>query len=202
MNTLKRSIFLILFIPFFCHSQEYDKKALGIGFSTFAASNNLVLPLPYSVSVIGNYKRHELGLGCDIYNSFDVILGVHANHKYYLLNKEKVFNIFTDFSLHYLNYGMGGTRPVRYYNYSNPDENWIQTKSLLNTFGIGFRLLIVKKISLFSVFSGGYNYYERKYSPTNKEETGIIGFNPGSYFVPIFYIKLGISVKLYRTLSN
>lgn len=200
---LNRLVLFILFIPFFCHSQEYDRKALGVGLSTYGASGPYALELPYSVSVFNKINRHEISFGADVYTTYwRYILGANAGYKYYFFKKDKPFNVFADISLHYVRYGMGLALPTKY-NYpaesGGGGTNVMQVSCLLNLFGVGSQYTFCNRFSLFLVCSGGYNYYESHYTPgSTYADRNIYGATPGNGTIPVFYVKTGLSVKLLR----
>jgi hypothetical protein len=156
--------------------------------------------------------RHQFQIGLDIYSNMvkDLhnIVGPHVAYKYLFRDETKIFNVFGDFNLQYVQYGVGQANSVPY-NYLPTDldhagYNMVQTQSLINTLGLGLSVTLKKRASLIFVIGGGYNYYQSKNSPTSSISysyygyTGAGGYPEGNYIKPIVYTRLGLTIKLWK----
>ena len=197
-----------------------------LSFSVYAQTNKSIdfgvsAPLSYNSKIPGfaltpniNYckGRHQFQIGLDIYEKMlDVsrnIVGPHIAYKYLLRNETKIFNVFGDFNLQYVQYGLGQGPSVPY-NYLPTDldhagYNMVQMQSLINTVGLGMSITLKKRASLIFVIGGGYNYYQSKNSPTSSitfYQLGVSGlgaYPEGNYIKPIVYTRLGLTIKLWK----
>lgn len=136
------------------------------------------------------------------------IVGPHIAYKYLLRNETKSFNVFGDFNLQYVQYGIGQGPSVPY-NFLPTDldyagYNMVQTQSLINTLGLGLSVTLKKRASLIFVIGGGYNYYQSKKSPRNSltysqfGNWGVSDYPVGNYIKPIVYTRLGLTIKLWK----
>jgi hypothetical protein len=196
-----------------------------LSFSVYAQTNKSIdfgvsAPLSYNSKIPGfaltpniNYcsGRHQFQIGLDIYEKLSVrnIVGPHIAYKYLLRDETKIFNVFGDFNLQYVQYGTGLGPPAVPYNYLPTEDynvgyNLVQMKSLINTVGLGMSVTLKKRASLIFVIGGGYNYYQSKNSPTSSITfyhlgvSGLTDYPEGNYVKPILYSHLGLNIKLYK----
>lgn len=197
-----------------------------LSISVYAQTNKSIefgvsAPLSYDSKIPGfaltpniNYctGRHQFQIGLDIYSNMmkglHNIVGPHIAYKYLVRDETKIFNVFGDFNLQYVQYGVGQSNVVPY-NYLPTDlyhagYNLVQTKSFINTVGLGMTVTLKKRASLIFVIGGGYNYYQSKNSPTSSLSYGsfgywgVSGYPVGNYIKPIVYTRLGLTIKLWK----
>ena len=178
-------------------------NSFGLGFCFSGASNTpSIANAPF---IFFKSKKHEIFLGLDFYNmtySTGVILGPQAGYKYYFRNPDKIFNIYFVANLQYVQFGQGTTWAVPY-NYlptdnEHKDRNLLRTRSFSNTYGAGISLTFLKRFYCFLDVSGGYNYSETSYSPTNDNKYGIYGIEPTTKIIFTPFIKLGLGCKIHK----
>ena len=207
---MKKISILFCLLSFSVYAQT--NKSFDFGISA-PLSFNSKIPAPALTPNI-NYctGRHQFQIGLDIYSNMmkglHNIVGPHIAYKYLFRDETKIFNVFGDFNLQYVQYGVGQANSVPY-NYLPTDlyharYNMVQTQSLINTLGLGLSVTLKKRASLIFVIGGGYNYYQSKNSPTSYIThsyfgyTGAAGYPEGNYIKPIVYTRLGLTIKLWK----
>ena len=196
-------VFIFIFLSVTCFSQK--NKSIDIGISAPLSFDSRIPGLALTPNINYCISRHQIQIGLDIYGNNrkpnHKIVGPHIAYKYLLRNETKNFNVFFDFNLQYVQYGTGLSVAVPY-NYLPTDDkkdyNLIQTKSLINTLGIGMSVIFLKRVSFIFVFGAGYNYYKSKYSPTNDTNYGIYMFPVNEKAKPIVYSRLGLNFKIWK----
>lgn len=217
------TILTILFLStLISRGQDYDTKSFGIGFNTSVPLLSARVPgsIPITPNLYFSVQRHEIMFGIAVYRSYwaydnnywmkeyfqNKIYGFQLNYKYYLFKSNRKFNLFAECDLKYVQYGIGTYDEVPYnylpIDYSPGFHNLIRNKSFLNTFGIGIKYTFLKCVGLQFALSGGYNYYQSNYSPTNYSHIGIqyvnYYYDAGNKILPIVCVELGLSFKLWK----
>lgn len=207
---MKKINILFCLLSFSLYAQT--NKSIDFGISA-PFSYDSKIPAPALTPNI-NYctGRHQFQIGLDIYSNMmkglHNIVGSHIAYKYLFRDETKIFNVFGDFNLQYVEYGVGQANSVPYNylptDYDKVGYNTVQTQSLINTLGLGLSITLKKRASLIFVIGGGYNYYQSKNSPTSSITynyygyTGAGGYPEGDYVKPIVYTRLGLAIKLWK----
>lgn len=197
------TILIFTFLSMTCFSQK--NQSIDIGINTSLSIDSRIPGIALTPNINYCISRHQIQIGLDIYGNNrkpnHKIVGPHMAYKYLLRDETKRFNVFFDFNLQYVQFGSGLVESVPY-NYLPTDDkkdyNLIQTKSLINTLGIGMRVIFLKRVSFIFVLGGGYNYYKSKYSPTNDTYYGIYMFPVNEKAKPIVYSRLGLNFKIWK----
>ena len=191
-----------------------DSLSFGIGISLgntvfspeirVPAGNELGIQKTPHVFLI--YKKHEIAIGADIYSAAALtnkyfsnqIYGLQLNYRYHLLNATKKIKLFTETNLQYAQFGTGSIGSVGYHytnGSANEDYNVIQSRSFVNTYGLGLRYMILTRLGIQLSYSAGYNYFKSNYSPNNLTEVGIYKYYARNKFAFISILKLGVVFK-------
>lgn len=114
--------------------------------------------------------------------------------------------MFADFAFQYVQYGFG-VRDAVNYNYVpdiiiQPEYNVVRYKSFVNTLGLGLQHSFLNRFWIYFTCSGGYNYFETEYSPTNPTHIGLGGYSQGTFIRPAIAVKLGLSYNVVRKNDN
>ena len=202
----------ILFCLLSLSAYAQNNKSIDFGVSAPLSFNSKIPGFALTPNINYCIGRHQFQIGLDIYSNMmkDLhnIVGPHIAYKYLLRNETKSFNVFGDFNLQYVQYGVGQANSVPY-NYLPTDldhagYNMVRTQSLINTVGLGMSITLKKRASLIFVIGGGYNYYQSKNSPTSSITysqlgvSGLGGYPEGNYVKPIVYTRLGLTIKLWK----
>lgn len=215
-----RFIYLIILINIstFSFSQSNDKKksykSIAIGLHTSYSYDSRIPDLSLSPSALYATGKHQLQVGIDVYQNNSPIkqhniIGAHTCYNYFMRPETNKFNVFIDFNVQYVQYGLG-TLGATHYNYVNIDNmdkasyNLLRTKSLVNTIGIGISQRFLKNFTFNFVLGGGYNYYQSTVSPSATyafypgQVMGIYGFPANEKANPIVYSRIAITYKLWK----
>ena len=196
-------IFIFTFLSVTGYSQK--NKSIDIGISAPLSIDSRIPGIALTPNINYCFSRHQIQIGLDIYGNNrkpnHKIVGPHMAYKYLLRDETKRFNLFFDFNLQYVQFGSGLTLAVPY-NYLPTDDkkgyNLIQTKSLINTLGIGISVIFLKRASFVFVLGGGYNYYKSKYSPTYDDPYFSFSSMVSENAKPIVYSRLGLNFKIWK----
>jgi hypothetical protein len=213
MLNRKLIILVLIFSTSILRGQNYDSKSFGIGLKCGAplldiSNSSIRSKLPggaITPNLFFSIFKHEIMIGVDLWGR--EIYGAQLNYKYLLLKNNNNGNLFAECKFQYVQFGAGNVWNVKY-NYLPPTTitgfgyNLIQNKSFVNTLGIGLRYSFFNRIRLQFSLSGGYNYYESNYSPTNTSHWGVNNYEVGTGFLPIVFLELGISLKLLKEKQN
>jgi hypothetical protein len=187
---------------------DYDNIAFGFGVSSTGSNSRTPIQRPScSPYIFVKHKRHELLSGCDIYGPSYIghdasIYGGQVCYKYYLLKYDKHVNLFVDANFQYVQFSQGGGLSAKY-STKSVDNNWYQNKSFINTYGLGLQYSFLKNyIAIHCVFAGGYNYFQSNISLSNIENYHIGNYPVGNHKQGIFFIKLGLSSKIWREVQH
>ncbi len=203
----------IFFIFFYCllvtNTFSQSNKSVDFGIS-IPLSTGRIQGLALSPNINYCSGKHQFQIGLDFYyygrKGIPKILGSQLAYKYLLRNETKKFNVFVDFNLQYVQYANGTVEPVPYYYLPTEEHkiefNLIQTKSFINTLGLGLSTTLFNRATFIFVISGGYNYYQSKYSPTNTDNYGIYLFDVGEKAIPIIYTRIGLNYKIWKNYSK
>ena len=196
-------ISIFTFLSMTCFSQK--NKSIDIGISAPLSFDSRIPGIALTPNFNYCISKHQIQIGIDIYTSnlkpLHKIVGPHIAYKYLLRNETKNFNVFFDFNLQYVQYGTGLSVAVPY-NYLPTDDkkgyNLIQTKSLINTIGVGISVIFLKRVSFIFVIGGGYNYYKSKYSPTYDDPYFDFSSMVSEKAKPIIYSRIGLNFKIWK----
>ena len=204
--TLKHKILILLFawtLNINAQKTLTKSKSFGLGFSYSLTMNTPnIANTPY---LFFKSNRHEFFSGLDVYNwrlYTGSIFGLQAGYKFYFRRPEKIFNVYIAGNFQYVQFGQGILWAVPY-NYlpndvEHKDYNLLRTRSFSNTYGVGISLSFLKRFTFLLEFSGGYNYSETSFSPTNDTHMGLYLLEPGSKTISTPFIKIGLGFKIYK----
>jgi len=213
VNAMMIRKLIIFFYLISIYTYAQTNKSFDFGLCAPFSYNSKIPDFALSPNLNYCTGKHQFQIGVDIYANrmkdyCKNIIGPHFAYKYLFSDETKPFNVFGDFNLQYVQYGVGERNAVRY-NYLPTDIekfafNLVQTKSLINTLGLGISVTFFKRASLIFVIGGGYNYYQSKNSSTSYLSaiylgfTGVGDFPEGTFVKPIIYTRLGLNIKLWK----
>lgn len=155
-----------------------------------------------------NFKinRHEILLGADLYFEgplynkvwYPLIIGGQGEYRFHFLNPNKNYNLFLHSTIQYVQfqngYGLYATPYNNSYKFTSYDAVLLKVKSLINTYGAGVELTLLKRIHLYSAIGLGINYIDTKVI----EGDYYMNFQKDKRFNFIGNVRLGISFSIYK----
>lgn len=204
MRYLPFSLILLSFSVF-----AQTNKSIDIGLNAPLSIYGRVPSVALSPNINYCIGKNQFQLGIDVYENMmkgyaNNIVGFQSSYKRLLLDEQTIVNVFVDFNMQYVQYADGASNPLPYkyspnlIKYETNIFSLIRNKSFVNTLGIGFNAMALKRISFQFVLAGGYNYYQTDYSPTNITHYGFSNSTIGNRLIPIAYTRVGLQVKLWK----
>jgi hypothetical protein len=209
-----QTIFLLLFLVDL-NAQTKKQIAFGCGFNStlsYQPQTNIhyigqgVPSMPVTPCLNFKINRHEILLGADLYFEgplynkvwYPLIIGGQGEYRFHFLNPNKNYNLFLHSTIQYVQfqngYGLYATPYNNSYKFTSYDAVLLKVKSLINTYGAGVELTLLKRIHLYSAIGLGINYIDTKVI----EGDYYMNFQKDKRFNFIGNVRLGISFSIYK----
>lgn len=207
--------FFILLLIVDLNAQTKNPIAFGFGFNStlsYQPQTNLhyigqgVPSMPVTPCLNVKINKHELLIGADLYFEgplnnkewYPLIIGGQGEYRFHFLKPNKSYNLFLHSTIQYVQfqngYGISATPYNNSYKFRADDAVLLKVKSLINTYGVGVELTLLKRLHLYSAIGCGINYIDTKVI----EGDYYFNFQKDKRVNFIGNIRLGISLSIYK----